>query len=90
MSIYADDIKRQSDGIPLFKDKKLKDGWVLNIFKQNEEILSTSLYNQFGQMIENKVFMTQKDSDIALLKTYISLFENGPDENIRKMNKIKN
>ena len=89
MQSHDEEKKRQSAGIPLFKDKKVKDGWVLNIFKQNDEILSTSLYNPFGQMLENKVFMTQREGDIDLLKDYIALFERGPDDNSRKMSKIK-
>jgi len=52
----------------LFKDKKIKNGWTLNIFKQNDEILSTSLYNCFGQMIENKVFLLQKSEDVDQLR----------------------
>lgn len=89
MQSYEEEKKRQSAGIPLFKDKKVKDGWVLNIFKHNDEILSTTLYDSTGQMIENKVFMTQKTNDIGYLKDYIQLFESGPDDNLKKMMKIK-
>jgi len=85
-----EDIERQEKGIPLFKEKKIKDGWVLNLVKQNEAILSTSLYDPSGRVVENKVFLTQEDSDIQKFREYISLFEDNPEKNYRKMSKIKN
>lgn len=84
-----EDMARQQKGIPLFKDKKVKDGWVLNLVKQNEAILSTSLYDPSGRVVENKVFLTQKDEDIEKFREYISLFEENPEKNQKKMTKIK-
>ena len=81
--------ERQAAGIPLFKDKKIKDGWVLNIIKQNDVLLSLSLYNPAGTIVENKMFETQKDEQILLLKEYISLFEENPEKNYKKMTNIK-
>lgn len=89
MTTRKEDMERQANGIPLFKDKKIKDGWVLNLVKQNEMILSTSLYNPSGQVMENKVFLTQKDTDIENFREYLSLFEEGPEKTYRKMSKIK-
>ena len=83
------DEERQQAGIPLFKDKKYKDGWTLNLFKQNEEILSTSLYDASGGMVENKAFMTQNDEEVLMLKQYIALFEAGPEKSYKQMSKIK-
>ena len=83
------DEERQRAGIPLFKDKKIKDGWTLNLVKQNEQLLSTSLYNASGKMVENKVFMTQDEDQIMKLKQYISLFEAGPEKSYKMMAKIK-
>lgn len=73
----------------LFKEKRFKNGWVLNLVKMNEEILSTSLYDSFGKMIENKAFLTQNVNDIESFKEYLRLFEEDPEKNIRKMSKIK-
>lgn len=81
--------ERQAAGIPLFKDKKIKDGWTLNLFKHNDKILSTSLYDASGRMVENKAFMTQEDAEILMLKEYVALFEDGPEKNYRLMTKIK-
>ncbi len=81
--------ERQAAGIALFKDKKLKDGWVLNIIKQNDILLSLSLYNPAGTIVENKMFETQKDEQVLLLKEYISLFEENPEKNYKKMMNIK-
>lgn len=81
--------ERQAAGIPLFKDKKIKDGWVLNIIKQNDVLLSLSLYDPAGTIVENKMFETQKDEQILLLKEYISLFEENPEKNYKKMTNIK-
>ena len=88
MASYAEDKARQNRGEILFKDKRVKDGWVLNLVKQNEDILSTSLYNSAGKMLENKTFLTQKDEDIAKLKEYVALFEEDPELNYGKMSKI--
>lgn len=81
--------ERQAAGIALFKDKKIKDGWVLNIIKQNDILLSISLYNPAGTIVENKMFETQKDEQVLLLKEYISLFEENPEKNYKKMMNIK-
>ena len=81
--------ERQAAGIALFKDKKIKDGWVLNIIKQNDILLSLSLYNPAGTIVENKMFETQKDEQVLLLKEYISLFEENPEKNYKKMLNIK-
>ena len=81
--------ERQAAGIALFKDKKIKDGWVLNIIKQNDILLSLSLYNPAGTIVENKMFETQKDEQVILLKEYISLFEENPEKNYKKMMNIK-
>lgn len=81
--------ERQAAGIALFKDKKIKDGWVLNIVKQNDILLSISLYNPAGTIVENKMFETQKDEQVLLLKEYISLFEENPEKNYKKMMNIK-
>ena len=81
--------ERQAAGIALFKDKKIKDGWVLNIIKQNDILLSLSLYNPAGTIVENKMFETQKDEQVLLLKEYISLFEENPEKNYKKMMNIQ-
>ena len=81
--------ERQAAGIALFKDKKIKDGWVLNIIKQNDILLSLSLYNPAGTIVENKMFETQKDEQVLLLKEYNSLFEENPEKNYKKMMNIK-
>jgi len=81
--------QNQMTGTPLFKDKKIKEGWTLNLFKQNEQILSTSLYDSGGRMVENKAFLTQYDDEIALLREYIELFEESPEKNYKKMSRIK-
>jgi hypothetical protein len=73
----------------IFKDKKIKNGWVLNLIKQNEEILSTSLYDASGKLMENKAFLTQLDNDIVKLREYILLFEENPELNFDKMTRIK-
>lgn len=88
MSSYAEDRERQRRGEILFKDKRVKDGWVLNLVKQNEDILSTSLYNSAGKMLESKTFLTQKEEDIQKLKEYVTLFEEDPELNYGKMSKI--
>lgn len=89
MTSLEDKIEKQNNGIPLFKEKKVKDGWVLNLVKQNDAILSTSLYNPAGKLMENKVFLTQKDCDIEFFKEYLTLFEENPEKNYRKLSKIK-
>ena len=73
----------------IFKDKKIKNGWVLNLIKQNEEILSTSLYDASGKLMENKAFLTQLDNDIVKLRENILLFEENPELNFDKMTRIK-
>lgn len=83
------DVERQKAGIPLFKEKKVKDGWVLNMVKQNSELLSVSLYNEAGTIVESKMFETQKEDQIEKLREYISLFEDNPQQNYRKMMQIK-
>lgn len=88
MASYAEDRERQRRGEILFKDKRVKDGWVLNLVKQNEDILSTSLYDSSGKMLENKTFLTQKDEDIEKLKEYVKLFEENPEENYLRMSRI--
>ncbi len=88
MASYAEDRERQRRGEILFKDKRIKDGWVLNLVKQNEDILSTSLYDASGKMLENKTFLTQKDEDIAKLKEYVTLFEENPEANYPRMSRI--
>lgn len=88
MASYKEDKERQKQGIPLFKDKKTKDGWVLNLVKQNEEILSTSVYDPSGKLMENKAFLTQDDSEVAKLREYVALFEEDPAKNFSKMTRI--
>ena len=90
MISHEEETNRQQAGIALFKDKKIKDGWVLNMVKQNDIILSTSLYDSTGKAVENKVFLTQENEDIEKLRIYISLFEDSPSKNYKKMSKIKN
>lgn len=89
MVSFRNETERQQAGIPLFKDKKIKDGWTLNIVKQNDTILSTSLYDPSGRSVENKAFMTQKQEDVELLREYMTLFEGSPEKNYKKMAKIK-
>lgn len=81
--------ERQAAGIPLFKDKKVKDGWVLNMVKQNDMLLSTSLYNPAGVIVENKMFETQQSEQVEKLKEYLALFDENPEKNYRKMMSIK-
>lgn len=88
MSSYSKEQERQRAGIPLFKDKKTKNGWVLNLVKQNDELLSTSLYNSEGVCLENKVFLTQQAKHVSMLKEYIAFFEEDPQKNYKKMSKI--
>jgi hypothetical protein len=88
MSSYAEDRERQRRGEILFKDKRVKDGWVLNMVKQNEDILSTSLYDASGKMLENKTFLTQVDDDIEKFREYVKLFEENPEQNYTKMSRI--
>lgn len=88
MASYAEDKERQRQGIPLFKDKKTKDGWVLNLIKQNEEILSTSLYDPSGRLVDNKAFLTQNEEDVSKLRDYVALFDEDPIKNNGKMCKI--
>ena len=89
MISHREETKRQQAGITLFKEQKVKDGWVLNLVKQNADILSTSLYNPAGRMVENKAFLIQKDEDIAIFNTYILLFEENPAKNYKAMSKLK-
>ena len=79
------DLERQKAGLVIFRDKKIKDGWTLNLVKQTERKLTTTLYDASGRMVENKVFYTQEEDQISKLKQYISLFEAGPDKNYKKM-----
>jgi hypothetical protein len=88
MASYAEDKERQRQGVPLFKDKKTKDGWVLNLIKQNEEILSTSLYDPSGRLVDNKAFLTQNEEDVSKLRDYVALFDEDPIKNNGKMCKI--
>lgn len=81
--------ERQSLGQPLFTEKKVKNGWVLNLVKQNDELLSTSLYDASGKIVENKMFETQNIEQITKLNEYIALFESNPEKNYRQMMKIK-
>lgn len=86
---YKEEKERQQSGDSLFKDKKTKDGWVLNLVKQNDEILSTSVYNSAGKLMENKAFMTQNDDEVNKLREYIMLFEDNPEKNYGRMSRIK-
>lgn len=69
----------------LFKEKKVKDGWVLNMVKQNDVILSTSLYDSFGQGVDDKTFLVQNEDDVHRFKEYLELFDSGPEKNHQKM-----
>ena len=88
MASYAEDRERQRRGEILFKDKRVKDGWVLNLVKQNEDILSTSLYDSSGKLLENKAFLTQNDAEVDKLREYVALFEEDPEKNYSKMSRI--
>ena len=88
MASHKSEEERQQAGIPLFKDKKVKDGWVLNFVKQNDKLLSTSLYNSAGRLVENKMFLTENPADVEKLKEYVALFEEDPEKNYKKMRKI--
>lgn len=70
----------------IFEQKLVKDGWVLNIVKQSENILSTSLYSS-GKFVESKVFLSQYASDIKLFREYVKLFDD-PEKNYRIMSMI--
>lgn len=89
MASYKDDLEKQAAGIPLFKEKRIKDGWTLNIVKQNDDVLSTSLYDSVGKVVENKAFLTQKDEEIDKLREYVRLFEDGPEKNLRRMTNLQ-
>jgi len=63
----------------LFNEKKTNNGWILNIFKNNEIVLTTSLYDDGGTFIESRGFKLNQNKDIESLKRYVDLFEGSSD-----------
>jgi len=72
-----------------FEGKKIKYGWVLNIYKMSEDIIATSLYNNFNQLMEIKAFELTNQNDLELFKKYVGLFEEHPENNYFEMSQIK-
>ena len=73
----------------LFKDSYHKFGWVLNVVKNNEIVITTSLYNDFDKIVETKSFRTTQPEDLKALKEYIELFLDNPKKNLRKIQSIR-
>ena len=69
----------------VFQDKKTNRGWVLNIVKNNDVMITTSLYDDGGAFIETMAFNLKMDNDIKILRRYIELFEDHPKKNLQKM-----
>ena len=69
----------------VFQDKKTNRGWVLNIVKNNDVMITTSLYDDGGAFIETRAFNLKMDNDIKILRRYIELFEDHPKKNLQKM-----
>ncbi len=72
----------------VFKDKKTNRGWVLNMVKMNEVLLTTSLYDDSGAFMETKAFNLNYESDLEIFRIYLSLFEDNPQKNLQKMLKL--
>ena len=90
MGTYQEEVDRQADPNPkpLFKEKRVKNGWILNLIKPNDMLLSTSLYDESGMLIENKVFISQHTDEVDKLSRYIKLFEEDPQKNLKAMSRI--
>jgi hypothetical protein len=73
----------------LFKDSYHKMGWNLNVVKNNEIVITTSLYNEFGKIVETKSFRTTQSEDLKSLKEYIELFLDNPKKNLQKIQAIR-
>jgi len=73
----------------VFKEKKYNEGWVLNIVKNNETVLTTSLYNDSGTFVELKAFNIKLENDLEMFRIYIKWFEDNPVKNLQKMLKLK-
>jgi len=58
-----------------FKDKRTKNGWVLNLVKVNDIHITSSLYDDGGSFVESKTFNLNYENDMDILRKYIELFE---------------
>ena len=73
----------------IFSETKSKNGWVLEINKNNNLFITTSLYDKSGLFREAKSFSLKKDNDLIFFKKYVELFEENPDKNLRAMLAMK-
>jgi len=55
----------------VFKDKKTKNGWVLNLVKVNDVHITSSLYDDAGSFIESKTFDVRYENDLNILSVLI-------------------
>jgi len=68
-----------------FKDKRTKNGWVLNLVKVNDIHITSSLYDDGGSFVESKTFNLNYENDMDILRKYIELFEENPEKNKKTM-----
>ena len=68
-----------------FKDKRTKNGWVLNVVKVNDIHITSSLYDDNGSFVESKTFNINYENDMEILRKYIALFEENPEKNKKTM-----
>lgn len=73
----------------IFSETKSKNGWVLEINKNNNIFITTTLYDKSGVFRESKSFSLKNDNDLIFFKKYIELFEADPDKNLRAMLAMK-
>ena len=71
-----------------FKDKLTNEGFVLNVFKNDDKNITISLYNQ-SKMVELKIFNPLLPHELELLQEYIELFKESPIKNLNRLNAIK-
>lgn len=83
------EVENQKAGIPVFKDKKVNNGWILNIVKNNSIIMTTSLYDDADTFIESMAFNTQIENDLEIFRKYVEYFEDNPKNNLQKMLKLR-
>lgn len=83
------EVDNQKAGIPVFQDKKVNSGWILNIVKNNSMMMTTSLYDDSGTFMETMAFNTKTENDLEIFRKYVEYFEEDPKKNLQKMLKLR-
>jgi hypothetical protein len=72
-----------------FEETKFRKGWELKILKINELMINLTLYDNSGKFVESKMFNIRNDNDIENMRKYIQYFEDDPEKNLKKMEKLE-